>query len=109
MRVEATPSPPTAHAAMGAMSVSEPRTCMPLACGLWRRELPNHVQGGLFGRQPSICPVGPNEVWISPRVRAPGARHEVMDLRLGTTVAPFGIPLLLVGVRLFLGKPLRQG
>lgn len=67
------------------------------------------MQSGLFCRQARTTPVEPNEVWISPRVRAVAADHQLGQLPPPTTViAPFRLPSVLDGVRLLLGQPLVQ-
>jgi hypothetical protein len=67
------------------------------------------VQSGLLGRQTRIAPVEPNEVWISPGVRALTALHQLGELlSLTTVVTPGWFSSVLYGIRLFLGQPLVQ-
>jgi len=75
-----------------------------------RSSWPHRVQSGLFGRQARVPSVGANEVWISPRVRALAAGHQLGQIAtLPTVIAPLGLPAVLDGVRLLFGQPLVQG
>jgi hypothetical protein len=68
------------------------------------------VHGSLFGRKARITPVHPYEIWISPRVRALTARHQLRDLAAGTAIAPVVVRCsVVVGIGLFLSKQLVQG